>query len=136
MSTLRRTSDHDWSSIKKLFKNNGITGHLDSIVFNKYWFKSSDSDEWNVFLVEDDSSIMRGIMMIIESPVLLFGDSYNIGWISTGFVDDFHNNSTFGAQLYLTIYRKYGLVGALCGNENSLQINKFFRQFSFRLING
>ncbi len=127
MSTLRRSTDRDWPSIKKLFKRNNITGHLDSIVFNKYWFNASDSDEWNVFLVEDDSSIMRGIMMVIEAPVLLFGDSCNIGWISTGFVDGFHSNSnsTFGAQLYLTIYRKYDLVGALSGNDNSLPINTF-----------
>ena len=123
MSILRRAVDSDWPSIKKLFKLNGITSHLDSFIFNKYWFNTSAVNEWNIFLVEDDSSSVRGIMMMIEAPVLLFGSSCIIGWISTGFVDQFKINSTFGAKLYLTIYRKYDLVGALCGNHNSSPIN-------------
>jgi hypothetical protein len=63
MSILRRAIDSDWPSIKKLFKLNDITGHLDSYVFNKYWFNASAVNEWNIFLVEDDSSSVRGIMM-------------------------------------------------------------------------
>jgi hypothetical protein len=125
MSRLRKTTSEDWDNIKDFFNRNPVGGHIDLFEFNKYWFNISNSKEWNIYIIEESDSIIRGLMMIIEAPLLLFGNNYKIGWISTGLVEDFSRSSTFGAQLYLKIYREYKIVGALSGNKHSLPINSF-----------
>jgi len=123
VKNLRQITDSDWNKLKTFFTLHVPSGHLAIKEFNKHWFSRPDSDNWTGFLIEDEASCIKGVMMVIEAPILLNGNEKVIGWISTGIVDESIRSLTFGPQLYFKVYKYYDVVGALSGNKKSTPIN-------------
>jgi hypothetical protein len=127
---MRPIREADWPAIRDFADRHFGMSHNTNAAFNEHWFRcrgiapeqEAELDGWAGLVIVDGDRLL-GIMMFIITAAQFAGASSPMAWISTGVVDDEARAVGAGAPLYLWIYKKFPIVGALSGNALSGPIN-------------
>lgn len=127
---MRPMRDSDWPRFCEFAHRHFGMSHNANPDFNQHWFRcrgiapeqEAELDGWSGLVIEDGDSLV-GIMMFIITSAQFDGASRPMVWISTGVLEDQARAVGAGAPLYLWIYKKFPIVGALSGNSLSGPIN-------------
>ena len=127
---MRPMQSSDWPRFCDFAARHFGMSHNANPTFNQHWFRcrgiapeqEAELDGWSGLVIEDGDRLL-GIMMFIITSAQFNGGSSPMTWISTGVVEDEARAVGAGAPLYMWIYKKFPIVGALSGNALSGPIN-------------
>ncbi len=123
MLTQRQLQDDDWQQFKSFCREYIGPSHNNNRAFNEHWFKTGRENGWNAQVLVDSNGDIRGVTMYILVNAKFGDEILPLAWSSTTVLRNFEQEKGAGARLYLWIYRRFPLVGAMSGNKNSLPIS-------------
>ncbi len=119
---IEKLKDNDWKSFEIFVKKNLVKSFISKKIFNSFWFKQNNN--WNIEIAKNDKGQIIAINMIIKTLCKFKNKKKIFVWTSTAFANCEARKSGIFALMIIKIHRSYPIIGALCGNRNSLPINK------------
>ena len=114
--------ENDWKSFEHFVKKNLVKSFISTKKFNSFWFKNKKN--WNIQLAKNLAGQIIAINMTIKTSCMFKKKIKNFAWTSTAYANNEARKIGIFALMIIKIHRTFPIVGSLCGNVNSLAINK------------